>query len=113
MGQFQSIPLKKALEKEEDIFERGEGTTLNLQGLTISEKDAKTLAEAFKKHQSLGARLQLVQLGACSLSPTAIQSITSGVASTRIARTITRIDLVRVSIHHPTSHSLPPPPSPP
>ena len=95
MGQFQSIALKKALEKEEDVFERGEGTTLNLQGLAISEKDSQLLADTFKKRQSLGERLQLLQLGACSLSPTAIHNIATGVARTKIANTITRLDLVR------------------
>ena len=94
MGQFESLPLGKALEKDREEFGRGEGTVLNLQGLCIGERDAATLAETFKNHQSLGKRLQLVQLGACSLTPRAIHSIALGVSSTRIANTITRIDLV-------------------
>ena len=94
MGQFESLPLGKALEKDREEFGRGEGTVLNLQGLCISGRDAATLAETFKNHQSLGKRLQLVQLGACSLTPRAIHSIALGVSSTRIANTITRIDLV-------------------
>lgn len=95
MGQLESLPLRKALEKERD---KSNISVLNLQSLDIGERDAEVLSSLFKQHSP--AKLQMIQLGACSLSPESLNYLAKGITATNISKSIIRIDLVSQSLCH-------------
>ena len=89
MGQIESLPLRKTLEKEKDRFDLH---VLNVQNITIEEKDAERLANLFK--QQTPTKLQMIQLGACNLTPNSLSHLAEGITDTIVFDIITRIDLV-------------------
>ena len=92
MGQIESSSLRKALEKERDKTKEDGPFILSLQGIYIGETDAKQVAELLKQWHT--TQLQMIQLGACSLSSDSLEHIARSLCSTTSSSTITRIDLV-------------------
>ena len=92
MGQIESSSLRKTLEKERDKTEEDGPSILNLQGIYIGETDARQVAKLLKQHHN--TQLQMIQLGACSLSSESLEHLARSLCSTTSSSTITRIDLV-------------------
>jgi protein tyrosine phosphatase/Ran GTPase-activating protein (RanGAP) involved in mRNA processing and transport len=79
-------PVRKAIDKwQKDESNR---SVLSLQGTAVSEGDAADIAGVLKKN-----KLQMIQLGACSLSDESLKIITKSLYTGLSCKTIARIDL--------------------
>ena len=92
-GDSKQLQLIQAMEEGIRVDESGAACRLDLQGLQLSERDTRKLAERLRRRKL--RHLKTIRLGDCSLTSMALEHVTKSLCASAPHPLLVRVELVR------------------